>query len=201
MTKTISAICAILGLMAVAATSAQACEKFVEIPNPRIEELMAVINESGTSELKQLLGFEELACSEKPTVRKFAIDAGMASKSKTLRAQALAVLMMQRDQIKIEILEELKGDQTMESFFRQNGRNLSYKFTSRNPASNCVSFSASYKCPEQYMIVMDGLTVRIQDRDKFLSGTFTLQPDNSLRGTILIDRAARAVAAKIDLDK
>lgn len=188
------------GLLA-ASSTAFACDKLVEIPPPRIEELMQVMKEGAASELKQLLAFEELSCSDRPAVRKFAVDTGLASKSKTLRAQSLAALLMQRDQIRVELLEELKGNQVMENWIRQNGRDVAYKFHARDPAKNCIALEASYKCPGPYMVAIDGLNARLVDSYKRLTGTFTLQPDNSLRGTVLVDGAAKAVAAKIELDK
>ena len=50
-------------------------------------------------------------------------------------------------------------------------------------------------------IQIDGLNIRIIDPQRHLTGTFALQPDNSLRGTILVKRAGRPVAAKIELEK
>lgn len=191
----------LVGLVAAAANTALACEKLVDIPAPRIEELMDVMKDAKSSELKQLLAFEELACSNRPAVRKFAVDAGLASKSKSLRSQSLAARLMQRDQIRLDLLEEVKGDTTMENWVRSNGRSLAYKLYAKDAAQNCISISASYKCPGTDMIVIDGLNVRIIDPRHYLTGTFALQPDNSLRGTILITRASRPVAAKIELEK
>lgn len=184
-----------------ASTAALACEKLVDMPTPRIEEMMEVMNDGGSSELKQLLAFEELACSNRPAVRKFAVDTGLASKSKSLRSQSLAILLMQRDQVRLDLLEELKGDRTMEQWIRSNGRSVAYKFHEREATQNCISLAAGHKCPGPYMIAIDGLNIRIIDPAHHLTGTFALQPDNSLRGTILVKRAARPVAAKIELEK
>lgn len=191
----------LVGLVAAAAHTALACDKLVDIPAPRIEELMDVMKDAKSSELKQLLAFEELACSNRPAVRKFAVDTGLASKNKSLRSQSLAARLMQRDQIRLDVLEELKGDRTMEQWFRSNGQSLAYKLYAKEAAHNCISITAGYKCPGPDMIVIDGLNVRIIDPHHYLTGTFALQPDNSLRGTILITRASRPVAAKIELEK
>lgn len=108
---------------------------------------------------------------------------------------------MQRDRIWLDALEDIKGDTTMENWIRSNGRSLAYKFYAKDAAQNCISILASYKCPGSHMIVIDGLNIRITDPPHYLMGTFTLQPDNPLRGTILITRAGRPVVAKIELEK
>ena len=198
----VAALALAVAALAVPAGAALACEKLVDMPTPRIEEMMEVLKDnSGGSELKQLLAFEELACSSRPAVRKFALDTGLASKSKPLRSQSFAALLMQRDQIRMDLLEELKGDRTMEMWIRNNGRSLAYKFHNKDAAQNCISLSPSYKCPGTQMIAIDGLNIRIIDPQRHLTGTFALQPDNSLRGTILVKRASRPVAAKIELEK
>lgn len=185
----------------VASNAAHACEKLVDMPAPRIEEMMEVMKDGGSSELKQLLAFEELACSNRPAVRKFAVDTGLASKNKSLRSQSLAILLMQRDQVRLDLLEELKGDRTMEQWIRSNGHSVAYQLHNKDVAQNCISLSPSYRCPGPNMIAIDGLNIRIIDPAHHLTGTFALQPDNSLRGTVLIKRAARPVAAKIELEK
>ncbi|WP_020696512.1 hypothetical protein [Reyranella massiliensis] len=196
-----SSVLAGLAVAVAASGAALACEKLIDMPTPRIEEMMEVMKDSGSSELKQLLAFEELACSNRPAVRKFAVDTGLASKSKSLRSQSLAILLMQRDQVRLDLLEELKGDRTMEQWIRSNGRSVAYKFHEREATQNCISLAAGHKCPGPYMIAIDGLNIRIIDPAHHLTGTFALQPDNSLRGTILVKRAARPVAAKIELEK
>lgn len=130
-----------------------------------------------------------------------AVDTRLASKSKSLRSQSLAILLMQRDQVRLDLLEELKGDRTMEQWIRSNGRSVAYKFHEREATQNCISLAAGHKCPGPYMIAIDGLNIRIIDPAHHLTGTFALQPDNSLCGTILVKRAARPVAAKIELEK
>jgi len=183
------------------AWGASACEKLQSLPEPRVEELVEVMKDGKASEMKQLMAFEELACSDKPAIRKFVIDAGLGSSNKTLRGQALAVLMLQRDQVKVELLEVLKDDSSFNSFMQSNGRDVAYRFYFPNPAQNCVSLFSIDKCPGENMLVVDGLTVRIKSSQTRMTATFILQPDNSLRGSVLVDRSAKAVPAKIELFK
>lgn len=199
----IKVICMVVSALAVTVLSfpASACDSPKDIPSPRIEELMEVMKDSGSTELKQLLALEELSCSNLPALRKFAVDFGMASKSKTLRAQAFAILMLARDQIRVDILEEIKGDQTLENFFRSFGHSVAYPLYERDAEKNCISIWRGMKCPSDLMIAIDGLNVRLTDSNKRLTGTFVLQPDGSLRGTVLVAGQSRPVAAKIELEK
>lgn len=176
-----------------------ACEQLVEVPEPRIDELVAVLKDTTASEIKYLRAFAELSCSKDPAIRRYVVDMGLASTSKVIRGQALATLLMQRDQIRLEIMGDAKGDEATTQWIHQNGRDINYRFHYRSREHNCISLSvdSAKKCPGlDQMITIDGTGIRMVY--SHLSGEFTLQPDGSLRGTIVVTKG-KPLPAKIEL--
>lgn len=49
-----------------ASQRAFACEQLVEVPEPRVDELIAVLKDMSASEIKHLRAFAELSCSKDP---------------------------------------------------------------------------------------------------------------------------------------
>jgi|TARA_B100001105_G_scaffold197259_1_gene161056 hypothetical protein len=178
------------GLALLAGGNAYACDQPEPIERQRAAELEAAIGKEGAS-IARLGAFEELSCASKPEYRRAALEAAFKSNDKMLRGAALATALMAREGIRVDLLEDAKTDPAAKSFIKENGGSIAYQFKNKDRARNCINFSSGQEaCYGDTVFVIDGLTVRLTDRSRSpsLTGEFTLQPDNTLKGKLRRER-------------
>ena len=174
------------GLALLAAGTAHACDQPVPIERQKAAELESAIGKDGGS-IARLGAFEELSCADKPEYRRAALEAAFKSNDKMLRSAALATVLMAREGVRLDLLEDAKTDPAAKSFIKGNGGSIPYQFKNKDRGRNCINFSNGQDaCFSASVFVIDGLTVRLTDktRSPSLTGEFTLQPDNTLKGKL-----------------
>ena len=154
-----------------------------------------MLKDPGSSESKRLLAFQELSCSDMPNIRTMTLDAGFASSNKILQSEALTTLLMQRDQIRIELFEDARTNSGGKQFIQSHSGSLPYIFYERDRVRNCINLHQGEKDCTRGALTIDGLNVRLKDLD--WTGTFALQPERILKGTII--HTNQLIGAKIDL--
>lgn len=187
--------------LAATGNTALACERIVPLEAPRVESMMNVLQQQGASAADRMFAFEALACSDKPIVRRFALETAFKSTDRMLRAQALAALLMQREGLRIDLIEDARTDNESRTWIKQHGAALTFAFKGKDYSRNCINlYSAQATCFPDAALVIDGPNVRVSDRTRppGITADFALQPDNSLRGIVRRQRG-QPVNAKVDL--
>lgn len=186
--KSLFVICAAVSLLA--SGNAYACNTPVTIEQQKAQDLEAAISKEGSS-IARLAAFDELSCAQRPDYRRAALDAALKSNDKTLRSAALATQLFAREGLRIDLIEMPQTDAAAKTFIKDNAGSIAYQFKEKDRSKNCINFSNGQPaCYSDTVFVIDGATVRLTDKSRSpsLTGDFTLQPDNTLKGKLRRER-------------
>lgn len=188
-----------LGLLTVLSAPALACDGFKPVDADSGNRLMSILESSTAKPLDQIYAFETLACAEQPILRRFAMDEGLRSKNRLLRAQALIELVLQRDGLKVELSDSRDLPEALRNWIKGQGGTIVYRLTKPNRQHACVSLENSGDCekPTSWQLRVDGERVRLNGNA--ISGDFALTEERTLRGTVKYS-SYPPITAKIDLN-
>lgn len=159
------------------ATPALACEEFFEVDRSEAKELVAVLKDAQADELDQVFAIEGLICAKRPALRDYAIRAGLAAQSPSVRAQTLKQVIFTLNQIVIRFLPEEGLTRAQADFIRKTPTHP-WPVTNRDPQRNCISLYQKH-CGEWALQVVSTL---VHLRYKEWRGRFELEPSGTLRG-------------------
>lgn len=83
-----------------------ACNEFVSLDPLQMREDSSALEDADASEIDQIIAFDNLRCSDQPTVRDLALRMGAVSTNASLRAAVLFESIAQRAMLSVDLLEE-----------------------------------------------------------------------------------------------
>lgn len=186
-----------IALVIVAGWPALACEGDYEpIPMEDLKEYRAKLVEPEADPFDRLFAFERLACSDRPTIRTYAIEQGMKSSTdEIVRHEILLRSILQRDQFVIELISTGADQEAKRELERYGG--LIRKFIVRRlPERGCVQWRETTDECAGYSAQVSGGKVIVTHANQW-DGFFELTSTGELVGFIRTERAQ--IPARIPL--
>lgn len=162
--------------------SANACEEYRDLTNGEIKEFRDKLIETGADPLDRLFAFEELVCSDRPTVRNYAIREGLRSATDPIvRHQILLEALMQKTRIDVEMTRSKKLKDGDKRFFDEHSGIYSRNVTFRDRAQGCIGLNYN-SCEPGDSLFVKGEVVELNRG--YMVGLFKLTPQNELVGYV-----------------
>lgn len=162
------------------AGTAMACDEFRSLENSELKEFRDKLIETDADPLDRLFAFEELSCSDRPTIRNYAVREGLKSaKDPIVRHQILfeALMQMTRIDVVLSKSKKLKGGdkQFFETHSGVYSRNVSY----RDREVGCIGLNFRECAPSDSMFIKGDVVEYNRGR---IVGVFKLTDQNELVG-------------------
>lgn len=187
-----------LGVSAGAKAAADACQGYNDLGDTETKEYRDKLIEENADPLDRLFAFEKLVCSNKPTIRSYAIREGLkAARDPLVRHQVMFEALMQKVRIDVELSD--KGNLTEEEreFVRDIDGIYSRDVRFRDRSAGCISFYSPTNCDPSRGIVIQGDKVTYSYGT--MTGLFELTEYDELVGYIKPDDDSRKIPAVIKL--
>ena len=164
---------------------ASACEQYNSIPIEELKEYRDKLIEADADPFDRLFAFEKLICSDKPTIRSYAIETGMQSAADTLvRHEILLQAILQRNQIVIELISA-NADQSQKKQIDRHGGALLETVRGTFPKDGCVSWTSNDACEGFFLQVSGGKAIL---NGNGYDGFFELTKTGDLVGYVRFNR-------------
>lgn len=161
-----------------------ACEEYEEIGNDDLKAYRDKLSEVGADPLDQLFAFEALACSNKPTVRAYAIKAGLeGSTDPIVRQQIMLEAMLQKTRIDIDLVSSERSTQDDKKFIKEYAGRWSREVKYGSATEGCISLDRRDSCLAEYALYIRGDKVEFGYHN--LRGEFQLTDANELVGFVI----------------
>ncbi len=180
--KTALALFSLLGGL----LSAQACESYKSLATSEMKEFRDKLSEAEADPLDRLFAFEELSCSDNPTVRAYAVREGLkTAKDQLVREQIVLTALMQKTRLDIELVASGNVTDEDRKFIKKHAGLWSLPINFRSQKDGCVSAYHDSRCDARYSLFLRG------DKAEFtydrVVGEFQLSEDNALVGFVRVD--------------
>ncbi|EKF18732.1 hypothetical protein [Nitratireductor pacificus] len=179
---------AALGVL-LSAAGAQACEQYKNLSTAEMKEYRDKLVEAGADPLDRLFAFEELSCSDNPTIRAYAIREGIAAaKDPLVREQIAFTSMMSKTRVDIELVIDSNASATDKKIVQGLSGLWSREARFKSPQHGCISFNSTDNCWTATSLFVKGDKIEMNFND--LLGEFHLTSDNVFAGFIRFDDRA-----------
>lgn len=163
-----------------ASRSAQACEEYRALQNSEIKEFRDKLLEPDADPLDRLFAFEELSCSDRPTIRNYAIREGLKNATDPIvRHQILFEALMQKTRIDVELSKASGLKNGDKEFYDEYSGVYSRNVTFRDRSQGCIGISRR-ACNSEDAIFIKGDVVEYNRG--YITGVFKLTAQNELVG-------------------
>jgi len=162
--------------------TAIACDEYEAFSIEEIKEFRDVLQQENSDPLDKLFAFEQMACSDRSTVRHFAVKEGLKNiKDPLVRNEIMLRAMMQKPTISI-VLSELKDlTGSDKAFIKKHAGVYSVDVAGRSVTQGCIGLY--YKdCDVRYSVFIQGDKVQVNYHP--VKGEFILAETNELVGTL-----------------
>ena len=177
-----SLLAALAGLTLFAATPVLACETYKALSATELKEFRDKLAEQDADPIDRLFAYQELACSDQPVMRAYAIRAGMENaKDPILRQQIAFDALMALPRVDIELSGESLG-KNAKRYVSGEGNVVSNTVRYRDPVKGCLSFHSSDACYEGHAMTLKGDTLLVSVSN--LVGTLALTETGEFLGTV-----------------
>lgn len=167
------------------APGASACEDYKVIDNTQLKEFRDKLLEAEADPLDRLFAFQELVCSDNPTIRTYAVREGLrASRDPLVRQQIMFDAMMGKTRLDIELTATVDATQKDKQFIKENAGVWSAPVAYVSAQEGCMSLYQSNTCSKGLSVYVRGDAVEIGYNR--LIGDFRLADDNKLVGFIRV---------------
>lgn len=162
---------------------AEACDDFVEISTEQMKLLRDKLVEEQADPLDKLYAFENLSCSDNPTVRAFAVKTALEKSSDPLlRQQVMLEALLQKTRLDIELSGDSKSPAGDKDFIGDNAGVWSRSVVFTNREKGCISVYDGRSCASSGQLVVKGDMAELTAGN--LVGTFRLTDQNELVGFV-----------------
>ncbi|MEZ5812319.1 MAG: hypothetical protein R3D45_12980 [Rhizobiaceae bacterium] len=164
---------------------ADACEEYRSLSTAEMKEFRDKLVETDADPLDRMFAFEELNCSDNPTIRAYAVREGLKNATDPLvRHQIMFEALMQKTRIDVELSKagKLKGGD--KRFYDKNDGVYSREVSFRDRASGCIGISFN-RCASNASLIISGDTVEYTHGA--MIGVFKLTEQNELVGFLRPD--------------
>ena len=177
-------------LLSLQAIPAHACETRIQHSIEEIKELRDMLQKTEADPLDRLFAFEELACSERSTVRNYAIKEGLENLSDPLvRNEIMLRAMLQKTRVDVVLGNTKTLTKEDKQFISENGGVYSRQIAFRSVESGCMSLWSNKSCDITYSLFIRGDQVELNYKD--VSGDFRLSDFGELVGTLRAENSAK----------
>lgn len=185
--------------LAILTGPAVACEEYKTLAQADIKEFRDKLTDPNADPIDRLFAFQELACSDSPVMRDYAIRTGLANASDELvRNQIALEALLQKQRIEIEIIPKGAERKAQEYFKERYNNMIMIEVADTYPEDGCVVFrrNDSDSCTWMYL-KLDGPDA-ILAHDRSFSGKFELVATGELVGFVRNSDYGQ-ISARIDL--
>jgi len=181
--RRINAIVALIGLCLAYPNILIACESYVEISLDEIKEYRDVLQKEGSDPLDRLFAFEQMACSDSPNIRHYAMKEGLDNiKDPLVRNEIMLKAMMQKTRIDVELASAKTLTAKDKDFIANNGGTYSKLIVFKSESDGCISLYGRDVCDGRYSLWVKGDKVELNYSP--VVGQFQLTDSNELVGTL-----------------
>ncbi|MEM8951284.1 MAG: hypothetical protein AAGA21_22080 [Pseudomonadota bacterium] len=174
--------------------TAMGCERAIELDSDQVRHQIDLLKAEDADPIDQTDALSALMCAERASVRDLAARTALASPNDSLQAATLAEVLMQKQTIMIEFIEEEGIANDVRDYITENIA-LSYEVRSVDRNASCIALSNG-GC-QGYFLDITGKNVDIKySRD---IGSFSLDPEGDLRGYYKPNGFPAKVPARIKL--
>lgn len=166
---------------------ALACEEYKSLSTDEMKDYRDKLAEKGADALDQLFAFQELSCSDNPTIRAYAVKTGLETATDPLlREQIMFDAMMEKSRIDIELSASPKSTARDKAFIADKSGLWTISAGSRFTDAGCINLERdSGGCEEYYVLYIRGPKVELTYSDTI--GQFELTDTNELVGFVRYD--------------
>jgi hypothetical protein len=164
------------------APAAEACETYKALSATELKEFRNKLTEKGADPIDRLFAYQELACSDQPVMRAYAIRAGMENaRDPILRQQIAFDALMAMPRVDVELSGNDLG-KNAKRYIEGEGNVISSAVRYRDLKKGCLSFYSSDSCQEGSAMTIKGDTLLVSGSN--LVGTLALTETGEFIGTV-----------------
>lgn len=180
---TLGKLCLVIAAIVLSAIApATACEEYKPLSASELKEFRDKLAEKDADPIDRLFAYQELACSDQPVMRSYAIRAGLENaKDPILRQQIAFDALMAMPRIDIELSKDGADDRARQ-FIANKGSVISNDVRYRNPKLGCIELNIRQSCDEGTSITIKGDTMLYNAFG--LVGTLSLTETGEFVGTV-----------------
>lgn len=170
-------------------SASYACEEYSEFSIAELKELRDMLSMPDADPLDRLFAFEQMNCSDRPTIRSYALKEGLSTISDPLvRNEIMLKALMHKKRVDVELGSSKNQTKEDKKFIAQHGGVYSRNITFKSESEGCLSFYGE-SCRTEYSIFAMGDKVELNY--KGLVGDFRLSSGGELVGTVRADKNAK----------
>ncbi|MEW8628083.1 MAG: hypothetical protein AB2551_20210 [Candidatus Thiodiazotropha sp.] len=178
-------VSAILGLLISFQQTAFSCEKYESFTLDEQKSFREMLNKSNADPLDRLFAFNQLACSDDPNIRSYAIREGLKNSSDELvRNQVMLTAFMQMKRVDIELGESDGATKDDQSFIKKNSGIFSKNVQYKSKTDGCISLYRTDKCLSNSSLFIKG--DKVEYNYKSIFGEFRLTSNNEMLGFLRV---------------
>ncbi len=158
-----------------------ACEKFNPLSSEEVKENRDMLGKLDADPLDRMFAFEQLACSDNPNLRHYAMKEGLKNSADPLvRNQVMLKAMMQKKRIDVELNSNKELTELDKKFISENAGVYSRIVYYRSEKEGCLSLHYPDKCIPTISLFIKGDKVEYNYKSVF--GEFRLSQAGELIG-------------------
>ncbi len=163
---------------------AVACDAYTTLSTGEMKDYRDKLGEAGADPLDQLFAYEQLACSDNPTIRAYAIKTGLETATEPLvRQQIMFDAMMAKTRLDIELTANAQSTARDKDFIKENSGLWTLHTTTRYKAEGCINLLGNAEqCYPDYVLYVRGPKVELTYSSAI--GMFELADSNELVGFV-----------------
>jgi hypothetical protein len=166
-------------------TQAVACEKFHSLSNEEMKENRDMLVKPDADPLDRMFAFEQLVCSDNPSLRDYAIKMGLTNSADPLvRNQVLLKAMMQKKKVVVELHPDKESTKSDKAFIAENAGVYSKIVHYRSEKEGCLSLSSDRECLAARSVFVKGNKVEYNLLSVY--GQFELSQSGELIGFLRV---------------
>ena len=163
--------------------AAYACEEYSSYSIAEIKEFRDMLGKADADPLDRMFAFEQMACSDRPNIRNYALREGLNNiKDSLVRNEILFKAVMLKKQIDVELGTTKKLTKTDKSFVLQHGGVYSQFVKYRSETEGCLSLYYKDQCEVGSSLFVSGGKVTLNYSG--VSGSFALSDNGELVGSL-----------------
>ena len=169
-------------------SAAHACDDYASYSIDEIKEFRNMLSKSDADPLDRMFAFEQMACSDRPSIRHYALKEGLNTiKDPLVRNEIMLRAMMQKVRIDVELSKTKQLTGSDKSFIKEHGSVFSNLVTFRSEDDGCLGLHYA-KCEPRYSAFVVGNKLELNSGGT--SGSFTLSTNGELVGTLRAGNSA-----------
>lgn len=188
----------LLGLLTLLPGHLFACDRLNDISPDQVRRDSATLADPTASEIERILAFETLRCSQSAAIRDLAFRSARASGLPPLQAQALFDRLSSKPLISIDLLSN-DGLTEQHYDYLDASPTIVLKSAGAVDGQSCISLSRPDECNTSYAITLVGTNMDFFENG-LGTGTFQLDADGKLSGTVTLKKPELTFPAEIVLD-